>query len=196
MIRIILSSLWALAPAVAIAAGDFSQAVVPEESNTVTVPVHVEQIVSERASIYDWSRRGALWMVTEEAPAPVYLPGEEPRSVITVNGSVHFRSGSSRPVDASPLEEILGEAQGDGAEVSVMGHTDSAGPASYNLRLSDRRAVSVKNWFAKNGVDEGKIKTDGKGEAAPLESNRTKAGRAKNRRVEVTVKREVVNAGN
>lgn len=196
MIRTVLSSLWAVAPAVALAAGDFSQASVPEESNTATVPAHVEQVISERASIYDWSRRGALWMVMEEAPAPVYLPGEEPRSVITVNGSVHFNSGSSRPVDVSPLEDLLGAARGGVAEVSVMGHTDSAGPAAYNLRLSDRRAISVKSWFAKNGVDEGKIKAEGKGEAVPLESNRTKAGRAKNRRVEVTVKREVVDAGN
>ena len=81
------------------------------------------------------------------------------------------------------------------ARVLVEGHTDSKGSDSYNARLSDRRAVSVKNWLAKHGVVANSIQTHGWGAARPVALNKhpdgsdDPEGRQKNRRVEITVKK-------
>ncbi len=69
--------------------------------------------------------------------------------------------------------------------VVAVGHTDTTGPASYNQRLSVRRAEAVKAYLVSNGVPAGRIFTEGKGEMNPIANNDTRAGRAKNRRVEV-----------
>jgi outer membrane protein OmpA-like peptidoglycan-associated protein len=81
------------------------------------------------------------------------------------------------------------------ASVLIEGYTDAKGSESYNAKLSDRRAVSVKNWFAKHGVAANSIKTHGWGAAKPVAPN-TKPdgsddpdGRQKNRRVEITIRK-------
>ena len=71
--------------------------------------------------------------------------------------------------------------------LSVEGHTDSIGTIQYNQRLSENRARSVVNELVAQGVSRGRIETRGFGEADPIASNRTEAGRARNRRVEVIV---------
>ena len=83
------------------------------------------------------------------------------------------------------------------AAVLIEGYTDSKGSHSYNLKLSDRRAVSVKDWLVKKGgVGNKKITTKGLGEAGPVAPNENPdrsdnpEGRQKNRRVEITVKKE------
>lgn len=73
------------------------------------------------------------------------------------------------------------------ARIQIAGHTDSQGDDSYNLWLSERRARSVEAYLASTGVDTGRINSIGLGEGVPLSSNDTAAGRAINRRVEVTI---------
>jgi OOP family OmpA-OmpF porin len=69
-------------------------------------------------------------------------------------------------------------------EMSIEGHTDSIGPAEYNMRLSERRAESVKDYLVnKGGVDADRLCTKGYGETRPIADNDTKEGRQKNRRV-------------
>jgi len=69
--------------------------------------------------------------------------------------------------------------------VMIVGHTDSDGNDAFNLDLSKRRANSVKAFLAKEfGIDEARMKTDGKGENQPVENNATAEGKAQNRRVE------------
>lgn len=68
--------------------------------------------------------------------------------------------------------------------VLVAGHTDSKGSDRYNLELSDRRANSVRSYLISQGVPANKITAQGFGEAQPVQSNATDAGRAANRRVE------------
>ncbi|MCK5889411.1 MAG: OmpA family protein [Methylococcales bacterium] len=68
-------------------------------------------------------------------------------------------------------------------KVELQGHTDSTGPKAYNQRLSERRANSVKKHFIKNGVSSSRLSTTGFGETQPTTSNKTKEGRAHNRRV-------------
>ncbi len=69
-------------------------------------------------------------------------------------------------------------------EVEIHGHTDNVGKASYNLKLSQARANSVKQWLVKKGVDAGRIGTKGFGFVRPIASNDTDEGRQMNRRIE------------
>ena len=82
------------------------------------------------------------------------------------------------------------------AAVLIEGYTDSKGSDSYNLRLSDKRAASVKDWLVRRGrVGNKKMTTKGWGEANPVAPNENAdgsdnpEGRQKNRRVEITVKK-------
>ncbi len=71
--------------------------------------------------------------------------------------------------------------------ITVNGHTDSRGSAAYNQGLSERRAQSVANYLANNGVPASKLTVVGHGESQPIASNNTSQGRAENRRVELDI---------
>ncbi|WP_299363203.1 OmpA family protein [uncultured Paracoccus sp.] len=71
--------------------------------------------------------------------------------------------------------------------VQVVGHTDDTGSAAYNQTLSQQRARSVANILAAGGVSPTRIVAVGRGEAQPIASNSTAAGRAQNRRVEIII---------
>ena len=68
--------------------------------------------------------------------------------------------------------------------LTITGHTDSRGKPDHNLDLSKRRAASVKKWFEDKGLKGDRFETNGFGPDQPIDSNDTKAGRAKNRRIE------------
>ena len=72
--------------------------------------------------------------------------------------------------------------------LDIDGHTDSQGKDEYNQTLSENRAASVKEYLVKQGVDESRLKSTGYGETKPVADNNTAAGRAKNRRTEMTVR--------
>ena len=69
----------------------------------------------------------------------------------------------------------------------ISGHTDSTGGLEYNRDLSRRRAESVRRYLVERGIDGSRITTRGAGPDEPLDTNRTPAGRAKNRRIEFTI---------
>jgi outer membrane protein OmpA-like peptidoglycan-associated protein len=69
--------------------------------------------------------------------------------------------------------------------IMVIGHTDNVGSDPFNMNLSRDRAASVKSYAMVQGVNPGRLKTEGKGE--PIASNDTDAGRAQNRRVEIVI---------
>lgn len=71
--------------------------------------------------------------------------------------------------------------------IEVAGHTDSTGPASYNQSLSERRAATVAQYLKSQGIMAQRIVTRGYGERYPIADNATAAGRAENRRVELTL---------
>ncbi|TCK67934.1 thrombospondin type 3 repeat-containing protein [Winogradskyella wandonensis] len=73
------------------------------------------------------------------------------------------------------------------AKFTVEGHTDSVGSEKLNLRLSDARALSVKDYLVANGVDEFRLSAEGFGESKPIASNKTREGRKQNRRVEINL---------
>ncbi len=70
--------------------------------------------------------------------------------------------------------------------VKIDGYTDSSGPARYNKELSQKRADAVKEYLIQNGVGANRLSATGDGEADPIASNETIAGRAENRRVELS----------
>ncbi|MDA0119409.1 OmpA family protein [Vibrio sp. T11.5] len=71
--------------------------------------------------------------------------------------------------------------------VEVVGYTDSSGSASYNQKLSEKRAQSVAEVLQEQGIDSSRITARGEGENNPIASNETREGREQNRRVEIMV---------
>ena len=70
-------------------------------------------------------------------------------------------------------------------EIEVRGHTDSVGKYQSNMRLSQRRADSVKKYLVEKGIESRRIRSVGFGPSSPIADNRTAAGRGKNRRIEI-----------
>lgn len=73
----------------------------------------------------------------------------------------------------------------DKTAVHVIGHTDSTGPEEYNQDLSRDRANSVARYTRNAGLDPRRVNIEGRGEFEPRDTNRTRSGRAANRRVEI-----------
>jgi len=72
--------------------------------------------------------------------------------------------------------------------VHVVGHTDSTGPDAYNQRLSEERAGNVRRYLVSQGITDGRVVAEGRGERSPIADNRSEAGRSQNRRVEILLK--------
>ena len=86
------------------------------------------------------------------------------------------------------LEDLVSKLQGTDIEVVIAtGHTDSTGSDAYNQKLSVRRAEAVKAFLVSKGLPAERVFAEGKGEKQPVASNKTKDGRAQNRRVDVEV---------
>lgn len=100
-------------------------------------------------------------------------------------GKTDIRPSLASVLDA--LTPIL--APEDGAAVRVVGHTDSQGSEMINLQLSIARAEAVVEHLRERGIALERLSADGRGEADPLTSNATEAGRARNRRVELLLTR-------
>lgn len=121
--------------------------------------------------------------------ADVLMSGDN--KVLVRMKSLTFPTGSATipPRDASLLEKLGDTIKDVGAsKVVVEGHTDSTGSPTANRKLSERRAQSVGEYLAtKTALGGEKIETEGFGDTKPLTSNKTKAGRAENRRVDVVI---------
>lgn len=72
-------------------------------------------------------------------------------------------------------------------DVLIVGHTDATGTDSYNQGLSERRANSAAIYLQTKGVERARLRTAGRGETEPIESNETAEGRSQNRRVEIVI---------
>lgn len=107
---------------------------------------------------------------------------------VYIVGKIHFDPGSAHIQKRSyALLDNVAEMLHDHPEVGhvlVEGHTDNVGPPALNLRLSRERAEAVRNALIERGVKHERLRTQGFGESRPVAPNRTRAGRAKNRRVE------------
>jgi OOP family OmpA-OmpF porin len=72
-------------------------------------------------------------------------------------------------------------------KVEIQGHTDSVGNDNFNLKLSQKRAESVRTYLIKQGIASDRMTAKGYGENVPIADNRTGDGRAQNRRVEFVI---------
>ncbi|MDY0327326.1 MAG: OmpA family protein [Arcobacteraceae bacterium] len=104
--------------------------------------------------------------------------------------SVNFKTGSYA-IDDSYTDEIaqFNEflVKYPNYKASIIGHTDSVGSESANLKLSQQRAESIKQRLVENGIEAGRLSTQGKGESEPIASNDTDDGKKANRRIEVII---------
>ena len=99
-----------------------------------------------------------------------------------------FDSDRVRQQAATNLRNLASSLdQYPNTELLIVGHTDSDGPDTYNLNLSERRARSAADYLASQGVARARLRTAGRGETEPVTTNDTDAGRQQNRRVEVAI---------
>jgi outer membrane protein OmpA-like peptidoglycan-associated protein len=109
---------------------------------------------------------------------------------LTLANEISFDFGSAAIKPAfkptmSKLAEVLRKY--DRNEITIVGHTDSAGADSYNQTLSERRAMAVRDELNMMGVPSSRLRAVGRGEFEPRADNGTEAGRQLNRRVEIMV---------
>ena len=99
-----------------------------------------------------------------------------------------FNKATILPVSYPLLDEVVQVLKDNPTiRIRVEGHTDSRGSDSYNKKLSDRRAASVRQYFEGKGIASDRMISVGYGEERPIEDESTEAGRAANRRVEIHI---------
>jgi OOP family OmpA-OmpF porin len=129
--------------------------------------------------------------VTPAAPAPVAPAAPAvAASKVTFAADAFFDFDKSvlKPEGRAKLDDLVSKIRDVNLEVIIaVGHTDSIGSDAYNQRLSVRRAEAVKAYLVSKGIERNRVYTEGKGEKQPVADNKTKEGRAKNRRVEIEV---------
>jgi outer membrane protein OmpA-like peptidoglycan-associated protein len=115
----------------------------------------------------------------------------EPRGlVVTLNGGILFDTGktSLKPGAKSMLTKIAAQIATDPSlKIAVEGHTDNIGSNATNQALSEKRANAVQDYLISAGIPADHISASGKGEEAPIVTNKTAAGRQQNRRVELVI---------
>ena len=159
--------------------------------------------VQDQRDVIARSGYGLCWRTGYWTPAdairecdPAYAQEEPAQAAAPVAEKLEFAADAFFDHDKSivkkegkeKLSKLASDISGLDVEVIVcVGHTDSTGTEAYNQKLSERRANAVKSYLVSQGVDGEKIVTEGKGELQPIADNATREGRAKNRRVEITV---------
>ena len=99
-----------------------------------------------------------------------------------------FDKSVLKPEGKKALDDLIEKIRNINLEVVIaVGHTDSIGTDAYNTKLGDRRARAVKAYLVTKGIEPNRVYTESKGESQPIADNKTAAGRAKNRRVEIEV---------
>ena len=194
-------------------------AVLEDTALTLTGPEG--QLDEDRAAVFEAAARDALVspfeaklaIFTPEAgeasedgePAPESAPAEPGRLSLALcqqrvddlfaERAIVFPSGKRKPTEESLalIEDIASELE-DCRHfiVEVAGHTDSTGKEKANRRLSEVRAKAVVEALVREGVPIDRLSAVGYGSSRPIADNATKAGRARNRRIEITVKTEVL----
>jgi len=121
-----------------------------------------------------------------KAPAPA--PAAATKVTYAADAFFDFDKAVLKPEGKAKLDDLSGKVKAINLEVIIaVGHTDSVGSDAYNQKLSVKRAEAVKAYLVSKGMEKNRVYTEGKGEKQPVADNKTSAGRAKNRRVEIEV---------
>ena len=116
------------------------------------------------------------------------LPNDVVRITMTSHTAFDTDSVSIKPAFHSTMDKLADVVVRYGkTTLTIVGHTDNVGSNQYNQKLSERRAVSVAQYFESRHVSPLRLATLGKGEGEPVASNNTESGRSANRRVEIYV---------
>ncbi|MYZ52551.1 outer membrane protein OmpA [Malikia spinosa] len=124
------------------------------------------------------------------APAPKAAPAPVAASKVTFAADAFFDFDKAvlKPEGKAKLDDLVSKVKGINLEVIIaVGHTDSVGSDAYNQKLSVKRSEAVKAYLVSKGIEKNRVYTEGKGEKQPVADNKSSAGRAKNRRVEIEV---------
>ena len=119
--------------------------------------------------------------------APPPPPPAKAEPLVTLHGpQFDFNKATLKPAGKKMVDEAVTVMKDKPSmKVSVEGHTDSIGSDAYNQKLSERRAQAVRDYMVSQGIDAARISVKGWGKTKPIASNKTEAGRAENRRVEI-----------
>lgn len=133
--------------------------------------------------------RVAVKSVTPEALAAKYgdLLTTIPRKPALFR--LYFKQGSTDLVDPSVIDAVLAEIKSrEGADIQIVGHTDTTGDGPLNDAVSAKRAESIRSLLAEKGVDVGITRTAGRGERELRVQTDDEVDNAENRRVEIIVR--------
>ena len=120
------------------------------------------------------------------APAP--QPPAATKVTYAADAFFDFNKSVLKPEGKAKLDDLAGKVKAINLEVIIaVGHTDAIGTDAYNQKLSVKRSEAVKAYLVSKGIEKNRVYTEGKGESQPVADNKTDAGRAKNRRVEIEV---------
>jgi outer membrane protein len=123
------------------------------------------------------------------APAPVAPPAPPAQEVVLKGVNFETASNKLKPESIAVLDSAVANIRKcNCGKVEIRGYTDSVGKAEYNQKLSERRAIAVKDYLVAHGIPADMLTAQGFGEENPIASNDTAAGRAENRRVTVQFK--------
>jgi len=116
---------------------------------------------------------------------------DERGTIITLAGGIPFKTGKAdlQPVAIDRLKIVAEALKGTQRTILVEGHTDSTGKPETNMKLSQARADTVRKYLVDGGIPADQIRTQGVGQDRPVADNKTSAGRAKNRRVEIILEK-------
>ena len=127
----------------------------------------------------------------EPPPPPPPPKAEVSAEKIELKEKVEFDTGKAVILDQSkPLLDEVAQIMKDHPEIlkiEIQGHTDSRSSHASNMKLSDKRATAVRKYLEDKGVDKGRMVSKGYGPDKPIADNKTDAGRAENRRVEIHI---------
>ena len=111
---------------------------------------------------------------------------EYAKTILFNTGKASFKPGVKDKLNA--IVDVMNKFSN--ATFQIQGHTDSQGSAPLNLRLSEKRAVAVRDYLVRQGIDTTRLDAVGFGEGEPIATNKTAAGRQQNRRVVIKVTNE------
>ncbi|WP_244136615.1 OmpA family protein [Burkholderia sp. BCC0405] len=155
-------------------------------------PIDATWIGAVASSRELWFQCGAAPVVAKPKPNIQAQPSPPPLpKAITLSGDANFDTAQSTltPQARSRLDDLIEQANGVTFKtVAAYGYTDSVGSDRYNQTLSERRAQSVIIYLKSHGLAAMDFVSKGYGKQDPVASNSTVLGRAKNRRVELTLK--------
>ena len=122
--------------------------------------------------------------VTEAAPAPAPVPLEQAMFIVFFDWDKYILSSGEDVLDAVAAEV---KKRKDGARIVIVGHADTSGSEKYNMKLSQKRANTVRDGLVARGIDGSMIRIEARGESELLVKTPDNVREPANRRAQITL---------